>query len=65
MHHPMPLGSGDQADSNEGIEHPLRGNSSRVIGTLGEFGVPDQARYGYGLNTVTGEKWDDRLYEPK
>ena len=26
---------------------------------------PDQARYGYWLNTVTGEKWDDRFYEPK
>ena len=26
---------------------------------------PDQARYGYWLNTVTGEKCDDRFYEPK
>ncbi len=25
---------------------------------------PDQARYGYWLNTVTGEKQDDRGFQP-
>ena len=26
---------------------------------------PDQVRYGYWLNTVIGEKWDDRGFQPK
>ena len=26
---------------------------------------PDQAWYGYWLDTTTSAKWDDRFYEPK
>ncbi len=26
---------------------------------------PDQVRYGFWLNSVTGEKWDGRVVEPR